>query len=72
MFGAARGVTADAEEPLESFFQALAEAERIKPVCEAQIDVDDFKVPIPIPLEAGGAVHEPFAACWTVPQVALL
>ena len=51
--------------------QALAEAERIKPVREAQIDVDDFKVSIPVALEAGGAVHERFAACWTVALLGL-
>jgi hypothetical protein len=51
--------------------QALAAAERIKPVREAQIDMDDFKVPIPIPLEAGRAVHERFAAYWTVARLGL-
>ena len=55
----------------ESFLKALAAAERIKPVCEAQIDVDDFKVSIPVALKAGGAVHERFAACWTVALLGL-
>ena len=47
-------------------FQALAEAERIEAVEKTEIYVHDFKVPIPIPLEAGAAIHEPVAARWTV------
>lgn len=55
-------------EPSESGFQALAGAERIGPVREAQIHMDDFRVPVPVHLAARRAVHEQFAALWTVAQ----
>jgi hypothetical protein len=42
--------------------QALAEAERIKAVREAQIDVDLFGFPIHVHFQAGGVVRERFAA----------
>ena len=58
-------------EPSEAFLQALAEAELVKPVCEAQIDVDDFKVPLPVPFAAGDAVHHPFSAYRTVARLGL-
>ena len=46
--------------------QALAGAERIKPVREAQIDVDLFGLPIPVHFLARGVVREQFAASWTL------
>ena len=48
------------------FLQAFAEAERIVAVGKTEIYVHDFQVPIPIPLEAGGAMHESFPAYRTV------
>jgi hypothetical protein len=53
----------------QSLFQALAEAERIKPVCETEIDVDDFQGPSRIRLEARGAVHELLATSRTVARL---
>ena len=55
-------------EAVRVLFAALAAAERIKPVCEAQIDVDDFKVSIPVALEAGalftsGSPHDGQSRC---------
>ena len=38
-------------------------------VGKTEIYVDDFKVPIPIPLEARGAVREPFPANRTVTRL---
>ena len=38
-------------------------------VGKTEIYVDDFKVPIPIPLEARGAVREPFPAYRTVTRL---
>jgi hypothetical protein len=55
-------------EPSESGFQALAGTERIGPVCEAQIHLDNLRVPIPVHLASRRAVHEQFAALWTVAQ----
>ena len=55
-------------EPSESGFQALAGAERIEPVREAQIHMHDFRVPIPVHLATRGAVHKKLAALWTVAQ----
>ena len=66
--GAARRVTADAAEVSESVSQALAGAEGIKPVREAQIDVDLFGLPIPVHFQARGVVHEQFAASGTLRQ----
>jgi hypothetical protein len=57
-----------ADKPSESCCQPLTGAKRIKPVREAQIDIDDFAVPIPIHLAARGAVHERSATFWTVAQ----
>ena len=55
-------------QPSESGFQALAVSERIKPVREAQIHVDDFRVPSPVHLLARRAVQKRSAAFWTVAQ----
>ena len=49
----------------ESVSQALAGAERIKPVREAQIDVDLFGLPLHVHFLARGVVREQFAASWT-------
>ena len=51
------------------FLKTFAEAERIEAVGKTEIYVDDFKVPIPIPLEARGAVREPFPAYRTVTRL---
>ena len=55
-------------QPSESSLQALAGAKCIKPVRKAQIYMDGLRVPIPVHLAARRAVHEQFAAVWTVPK----
>ena len=64
----ARRVTADAAEASESVSQAFGPTQPIKPVREAQIDVDLFGLPVHVRFLARGVVREQFAASGTLQQ----
>ena len=50
----------------ESWFQARAGAERIKPVHETEVHKDHFRVSIPVQRDVRGVAHEQLAAFGTV------